>query len=249
MSSVTRCYVNSRKLVVRVHQSPLAPGGGAETQIPNQTMGHAPMAPEEGSASPQGVKEPFVGKVVGSYVNHDCEACNQDGLIDYLMENDGASREEAEAQAERDFDHFMEIKVFEPEKYAGKTFHVLGLDVPESGNFESKWMIEMGFLYNIYGNLEDNYGVGKDADSLEEELEDIAEFLTGKVFKFRDIGFTEDELHPYAEYVSDAEVTFKEIGEHSSSTMNPLTVPVEEVDAEEYGEPKDTGDVEEVEFD
>ena len=211
-------------------------------------MGSAPIAPDEGSKSAFGAKEPFVGKISGSWVNHDCEACTNDKLVEYLMENENLSKEEAEEQAKSDFDHFMQIEVLGPAKYEGKTFHVLSLDVPESGNFESKWMVEMGFLHQIHGNLRTEFGVGEGAETLEEELEQIAEFLVGRAYEFKDISWTEDEYHPFAEYNSDASVTFKEIGENSSNEMRPLTVPTAEVDPSEHGEPKDTGETQEVDL-
>jgi len=211
-------------------------------------MTGVPIAPDEGSASPQGAKEDFIGKVVGSYVNHDCEACTNEGLVDYLMENDGLSKEEAEKQAKSDFDHFMEIKPLTEYNDKDRNLHVLGLDVPKNGNFASKWMVIMGYLHQIHGNLHQNHGIGGEGKSQEETLEEIAEFLTGRVYKFHDITWTEDEKHPYAELNSEADITFKEIGDQSSSQMRPLTVPIEGVDPAKYGEEPDTGEVEEVDI-
>lgn len=206
-----------------------------------------PMTPDEGSEG-QGVKQNFIGRVAFSRVDCDCETCQEgnQGLIDYLMDQEGLSEEEAREQATQDVDHFAQITPLD-DTY-DKDMSVLSMNIPQTGSWSSRWMVMMGFLHNIYGDLKETLRSAGIVDAGEDPTaEDICEFIEGRVYEFRDIGWTEDEEHP----MPGANMTLKEIGENSTSDMNTMLVPVREVTGEELealGEPQDTGEVDEIDM-
>lgn len=114
-----------------------------------------------------GARENFIGRVEFSREDCDCEEVCSKGS----------------GQFERDIDHFAYIEILD-DTYDGP-LHVLGMDV-NSGPM-TKWMVMIGHLTDIFGNLE------------EQDLEtyqDVLEFIEGRTFEWRDITWTENEEYP-----------------------------------------------------
>lgn len=136
---------------------------------------------------------------------------------------------------------FEQVAVVEPLTQYENNQYIYGLDV--SSSWGSKWMIFIGHFENIHGSLPDN-SIGN--------LEELADFLVGNVYEWRDITFTEDEEFTWEE-APDGGVT-KNIRDIFSGMENPpnnMIVPVRHVDdpqeLAEYGE-GESAEVEDVDF-
>lgn len=166
---------------------------------------------EEGS----GAKENFIGSVVFSRVDCDCEICSE-----------GAeAAEEAGYDVETDFDH---VAAIEPHTQYENRQNILGLNT--STSFGSKWMMFVGHFENMHGSFEAN-----DIST----MEGLADFLTDRVYEWRDITFKEDEDFTW-EHAAGGEGKTKNIQQLFGDMENPpnaMLVPVREVtDSDELSE-------------
>jgi hypothetical protein len=160
-----------------------------------------PLGTDQGEEN-SSTKGNFVGRVVNS------EATSQ--------EYGGDSRYRDEDSDY--FDHLYEIEVLSED---WDNIHEFSLEV--NNNFESKWMLFVGHLQSIHGHLSSEQGL--------ESLQDIAEFMEGRVYEFREIGFTEDEVFEYPGV--DQKVNLMKMFSGGENAPNPLIVPVREVTDED----------------
>jgi hypothetical protein len=160
-----------------------------------------PLSTDEGEER-SSTKDNFVGRIVTSEANSD----------EY-----GGSSEYRDEDATY-YDHLYEIDVLSED---WDNVHVFSLEV--NNNFNSKWMLAIGHLQKIHGDLQDDMDV--------HSLDELGEFLEDGVYQFREIGFTEDEEFSYPGV--DQTVNFMQMFSGSENQANPLIVPVEEVTDEE----------------
>lgn len=157
-----------------------------------------PLTPDD-AEDVSGTKENFVGRVIGSSI---------DGLVEEAKEHYDEPSQSYESDVPR-YDHFAYIDVLDGTY--DKNQNIWGLSVREGRT--TKWMVLMSHLYDVH------------RDEWVENVEsyqDIPEFITGRVYEFRDIGWTEDEEVPHLG------VTYREVG-RSKSDINEMLVPVREV--------------------
>lgn len=149
-----------------------------------------------------------------------------------------ATEERFQTEYESDFDIFFEI---EPLTEYEKRQYVLGLDVSES--WGSKWQIMMAFLENLHGPL---------AEKGVTTLEELADFLVGNVYEFRELDFDSDAVVTWEHAPNGGhEAAVRDLFPDEDYRPDPLTVPVREItDSEELAElgVEDAGDVEEIDF-
>lgn len=179
-----------------------------------------------------GKKPNFIGQVVdSSYQDEDHQMKEE-----YI--GDDETREDY-------FEHLYEIEVLEVLSDEDKSWSNLHeFSVKITNNFDSKWMVFIGHLENIYGPLS-SVGI--------EDYGDLADFLEGKVFEFRDINWEETEEFTWNESPNGRTKRIDRIFQDNENKPNNLIVPVEEVDKEEAldagAEPSpDDTDVEEVDL-
>lgn len=185
-----------------------------------------PLSTDEGQES-SGGKENFIGEVVFSRKECDCEICSK-----------GKQRANFERDEDTEvYEHPLHVK---PLTRYEKNQNTLSLTI--NNGWTSKWMIFIGHLQEIHGNLRE-HGV--------DSMEALGEFLTGRVYEFRDITWEEDEDFQYPS--QDRVVNFMKIGQSYSQKPNEMMVPVREVTDEdelaELGAEDSPGEVEEVSFD
>jgi len=116
----------------------------------------------------------------------------------------------------------------------------LGVNVRKS--LGSKWMVLIGHLENIHG-----------AETIRgfSSLDDMAEFLEGKVYEFEDVDLTEDKEFTFEEKQEGKTINYKDKFGGSDNPPNPMLLPVREVtDEDELADLGVEGDgtVDEVEF-
>jgi hypothetical protein len=160
-----------------------------------------PLSTNEGE-NRTSTKDNFVGRVVTS---------------EYESEEYGGDDRYRDADSDY-FDHLYEIEVLSED---WENVHVFSLEV--NNNFQSKWMLFIGHLQQIHGDLQEDMEVGS--------LSELADFLEGNVYEFREIGFTEDEEFTYPGV--DQTVNFRQMFSGSENQPNPLIVPVREVTDED----------------
>jgi len=160
-----------------------------------------PLSTDEGQEQTS-AKENFVGRVVTS------EVSSENYGMDDQYKNAGSSY----------YEHLYEIDVLD---HDWGNIHEFSLEV--NNNFQSKWMVVIGHLQSIHGNLEENQGI--------ETLEDLEEFLEGKVYEFKEITWERDETFDYPG--TDESINFGSAFSNSQNTPNPLIVPVREVTDED----------------
>lgn len=137
----------------------------------------SPMSTDDAVES-TGAKENFVGKVMFSHMECDCDICSQ-----------------GKAEYDRDYSHFAAIEPLDG-TYE-KQQNVLGVDI--SAGPQTIWMTIVAHLEEVHGSL---------ADHDVESPADLEEFLEGRVYEWQDITFAEtDEVpgydHTYADIGGD----------------------------------------------
>lgn len=111
-----------------------------------------------------------------------------------------------------------------------------------TNNYQSKWMVFVEAMEEVIG------GPLGDADI--EGLEDVSEWLTGKVFEFREITWSEDE--PLDFRGTQKEYTYATLFGDSDNQPNEFIIPVKEITDEkmlqQFGQEPDASQVEEVDL-
>jgi len=136
-----------------------------------------------------------------------------------------------------DFELLYEVEVLD---HDWKNLMELGINVRKS--LGSKWMVLIGHLENIHGPE-----VVREFGSLEE----LAEFLEGKVYEFSDTDLTEDTEFTFNHKAGGETINYKDKFGGSDNPPNPMLLPVREVtDEDELSDLGVEGDgtVDEVEF-
>lgn len=187
------------------------------------------MGSEQGEET-TGNRENFIGRVNFSNVDCDCEHCQKG---DDSGKEAGLSDEELAS----DIDHLYNIQALS--EYDSE-FNEFGINVSKS--WQSKWMVFTAFFENNIGTF-DEVGI--------EDLEDLTEYLEGRIFEFRDITWDEDEELVWENSPNNHTENLGEMFEDSQYQPNSMLVPVREVtDDEELAQlgEEDDGEVEEVDF-
>lgn len=160
--------------------------------------------------SESGTKPNFIGRVVTSEYQSDDYPVKQE----YLDEDE--SREDY-------FEHLYEIEVLKvlgnDESAQWDNLHEFSLKITR--NWDSKWMVAVGHIENIHGRFADN-----EVDS----YEDLADFLEGQVYEFREIGWDEDEEFVWEESPDQHSVMLSNVFQGSENPPNELIVPQDTVD-------------------
>lgn len=173
-----------------------------------------PLSSDE-ATSGQGAKENFIGRIERS------EADADDEFLDDTYESD--------------IDILYEVT---PLTQYDNTMYELGVNVRSGIN--SKWMVFVGHLENIHGDLSE-LGL--------ESVDDVLEFITGRVYEFEDVTFEEGDMFTFNE--SGKELDLGEVG-GDENRANPMMLPIREVtdddELAELGSQANTEDVEEVEL-
>lgn len=163
-----------------------------------------------------GTKPNFIARVVESEYQSDDNPVKEE----YLGEDE--SREDY-------YEHLYELEVLrvlgDNEDASWDNLHEFSLKL--TNNFQSKWMVFLGHLENIHGSLADN-DIGS--------YEDMAEFLTGRVYEFREIGWTEDEEFTWDQSPDGKTINISQIFANSDNPPNELIVPVREVGEDEMAD-------------
>ena len=165
-----------------------------------------PLSTDEGTES-SGAKENFIAEVEFSRQNCDCEHCEK-------------GRQNANFEQEDDvvsYDHLLSLK---PLTQYEKQQHEFNYTV-RSG-WETKWMLFIGHLQQIHGNLKE---AGVDS------LDNLGDFLTGRVYEFREITWEEDEEFTYPD--TDQTVNFSTMFDGLENPPNEMLVPVREITDED----------------
>ena len=170
---------------------------GLETE--NPTMAD-PLGADEGVESTGG-KENFIARVVNS---------------EYESEEYGM-KEEYKDEGKNYFEHLYELEVLDKD---WKNLHEYSVTV--SSNFASKWMVLIGHLQEIHGDLREA-GI--------ESASDLEDFLEGRVYEFREITWDEDEEFEFPGGVHT--LNFKEAFENNDYDVKPFLVPVREITDED----------------
>lgn len=157
-----------------------------------------PLTPDD-AEDVSGTKENFVGKVLGSSI---------EGLAESAKDEYKESGQSYESDVPR-FDHFAHIKPLDGQY--DKNQNIFGVSVREGRT--TKWMVLMSHFYDIHGD---------EWTEAVESHEDIPEFITGRVYEFRDVSWTEDEEVPMLG------VTYQEVG-RGKEDINSMLVPTREV--------------------
>lgn len=165
-----------------------------------------PLSTDEGEER-SSAKQNFIGKVLFSNKDCDCELCQK-------------GRSSANFQRDDDREVFDHIYAIQPLTQYENQQNEFALTV--NNNFQSKWMVFIGHLQQIHGNLKQS-GI--------ESVEDLGDFLTDRVYEFREITWTEDEdfVYPDADYT----VNYKQMFANSQNRPNEMLVPVREVTDED----------------
>jgi len=142
-----------------------------------------------------------------------------------------------DTEYDSDFELLYEV---EPLSEDWKNLMELGINVRKS--LGSKWMVLIGHLENIHG-----------AETIRgfSSLDDMAEFLEGKVYEFEDVDLTEDKEFTFEEKQEGKTINYKDKFGGSDNPPNPMLLPVREVtDEDELADLGVEGDgtVDEVEF-
>lgn len=122
-----------------------------------------------------------------------------------------------EGEEQEDYFHQLyELDVLEvPDDPDADWKNLTEFSIRKRDRVRTKWGVLMCHLQDIFGNLSEQ-GIEGSAD--------LAEFLEGKVFKFRDITWSEDAPVPGQDF------TYGDLGADSTQPMNNFIVPVEHVD-------------------
>lgn len=128
-----------------------------------------------------------------------------------------------QTQYENDIDVLYEIEALDHDY---DNVFELGVNVRQS--IGSKWMVLVGHLENIHG---------PDEIRSFESLEDMLDFLEGKVYEFKDQDFTADEEFTF-KYKGDGHtINFEDTFGDLENPPNPMVLPVREVtDPEELAD-------------
>lgn len=164
-----------------------------------------------------GTKPNFIGRIIRSEPED-----SEDGI-----------REEYKEDGKSYYDFLYEIEVLDKDWK-----NQLQYGVEMSNNFESKWMLLIGHLENIYGDLEEHGITGP---------EELAEALEGKVFEFREIAFTEDEEFTWEESPNQKSMYLNDMFQGGENDPNEFIVPVREVDEDELADLDVEGESEDIE--
>jgi len=145
-------------------------------------------------------------------------------FIGRIVGNAVESQEERfQTQYENDIDVLYEIEALEED---WENVFELGVNVRQS--IGSKWMVLVGHLENIHG-----------AEVVREfeGLEDMIEFLDGKVYEFKEQDFTADEEFTFEEKGDGHTINFEDTFGDLENPPNSMMLPVREVtDAEELAD-------------
>lgn len=202
--------------------------------------------PDEAFTSGEGsdevpAKENFIGEVVFSNVDCTCEDCESG--------REGAARKGlSEEEMESDYDHFMKIRPL-TEYTDTNAFHVYNLNVND--NFNSKWMVMVGHLERVHGNLREAMVDQGYADSVSDvALDTFQDFLTGRVYEFREITWEEDEEFSWPG--TDVTRNIGNMFDSGDFAPNSMLVPIDEITDDnqlaDLGVEGDTGEVEEIDI-
>lgn len=148
-----------------------------------------------------------------------------------------SQEERFQTQYENDIDVLYEIDALD---HDWENVFELGVNVRQS--IGSKWMVLIGHLENIFGPE-----TVRGWDS----LEDMLDFLEGKVFEFKDQDFTADEDFTFEHKGDGHTINFKDTFGDLENPPNSMMLPVREVtDAEELADlgVETDGATEEVDF-
>lgn len=181
-----------------------------------------------------GTKPDFVAEVARSQPN------DPDG------ENEGIS-EEYKSEDSEYYEFLYELAPIALANDDGKweeaswdNLYEYGVEITK--NFHSKWMFLLGHLENIHGSLQDE-GI--------EGPEDLAEFLEGRTYVFREYDFTENDTFVWEESPDEYSVRIDQMFGDSENLPNSMMVPVKEVTEDQLVSMDVSGgeeDVEEVEI-
>lgn len=205
--------------------SPLWACGSAPRKI---IAGNTTMVDIAGSSDADdsgGRKENFIGTVIRSNVDCDCDACQKG---------------DANGGYESDIDHLCEV---EPHTQYENNQSNFSINI--SNSYGSKWMVFIGHLENIHGPI-----VGDKITS----AEDLCSFLNGRTYEWEDIDFTSSDefTWEYAEGGDGYTNTYKALFSDMTNVPNNMIVPVREVEDDELTELQEGevggSDVEEVEL-
>lgn len=173
-----------------------------------------PLSSED-ATSGQGQKENFIARV---------ERCDMDADDDFLDDT-----------YESDIDILYELV---PLTEYDKVMYELGVNVRSGIN--SKWMVFIGHVENIHGDLSEH--------NLE-SAQDVLDFIEGRTYEFKDLVFEDGEEFTFQE--SGKELDLGEVG-GDENRANPMMVPVREVtdddELADLGEGPSTEDVDEVDL-
>lgn len=171
----------------------------------------------ENAEESTGGKPNFVGRIVRSEPED-----SEDGI-----------KEEYKEDGKNYYDFLYEIEVLDRD---WKNQLQYGVEI--SNNFQSKWMVLVGHLENIYGPLSEQ-GIDSPAD--------LADALEDKVFEFREITWEEDEEFTWEQSPNQHTVKFNEMFDSGENSPNEFLVPVATVDEDELDELDAEGDDEDIE--
>lgn len=127
--------------------------------------------------------------------------------------------ERFQTEYENDIDVLYELEALD---HDWENVFELGVNVRQS--LGSKWMVLIGHLENIHGPDEI-----RSLDS----LDDLIEFLQGRVYEFKDQDFTADEEFAFKHKGDGETINFKDVFGELENPPNSMMLPVREVTDEE----------------
>lgn len=124
-----------------------------------------------------------------------------------------------QTQYENDIDVLYELEALD---HDWENVFELGVNVRQS--LGSKWMVLIGHLENIHG---------PEAIRGLDSLDDLIEFLQGRVYEFKDQDFTADEEFTFKHKGDGETINFEDVFGELENPPNSMMLPVREVTDEE----------------
>ena len=168
----------------------------------------------------------------------EAQGTRENFIAEVVRSEPDSDDERFQTQYESDIDILYELSVLDRDY---ENVFELGLNV-NAGSLNSKWMVLIGHLENIHG---------REAIADLGGLDDLAEFLEGRVYEFKEQDMTADEEFTWEEKNGDNTINYQDAFGGQDNEPNPMLLPVREVtDEDELADlgAESEGTVEEVEF-
>jgi hypothetical protein len=222
-------------------RGPVVGGGSASLMMPATRHRCSPVAwCYERPDSARALNKRQTTTMVSPFSTDDAEenaGTREDFIARVVKSEVDAENERFQSDYDQDIDILYELDVLD---HDWENLYELGINVRKS--LGSKWMLIIGSLENIHG---------PEAVRQLSSLQDLAEFLNDKVYKFKDYNLTADEDFVFQHKGQGETINFEDVFGDLDNPPGTMALPVEEVTDEDkladLGANEDT-EVDEYEF-